>query len=402
MRAGSDDIMVCRLSDGRPFRHHLGAPIDEVVFHPASPLLIVATPRGLVRLHCFAHSLTAIDAPWQPGVPLAQLVVGEDISLLGVPDHGDEPWRVPIGGAGAPAITLDSADAASEPPPTAASKLRAMRERALPDLLEPAPQPTAGRAPPGFRMAGASTIQDDHGEPVSASAAAVPAVHPAARRGVEPARARTWREPLATYAADLIRGADAEVPVVAADTELGQLAQRVALTSAARRALVVLYGLHLVGEPGLAIARLAHALGDWTEALGQGELATLAMLRRRGGKVALRGSVADLIDGASPRAIRVVGGAATTPRPGATRLERAGRSDTAIETELATQLGRIAVIEGGAALALLEARLCGATAVALAAPVARPLPWPRDAGLIVVADPAAPAWVAALPSFTAA
>jgi hypothetical protein len=30
------------------------------------------------------------------------------------------------------------------------------------------------------------------------------------------------------------------------------------------------------------------------------------------------------------------------------------------------------------------------------------VPWPRDAGLIVVADPAAPAWVAALPSFTAA
>jgi hypothetical protein len=166
--------------------------------------------------------------------------------------------------------------------------------------------------------------------------------------------------------------------------------------------IVVLYGLHLVGEPGLAIARLAHALGDWTEALGQGELGTLAMLRRRGGKVCLRSSVTYLIDGAAPRAIRVVGGAATTPRPGAARLERDGKSDAAIETELATQLGRIAVIEGGAALAMLEARLHGATAVALAPPLARPLPWPRDAGLIVVADPAAPAWVAALPSFTAA
>jgi hypothetical protein len=77
MRAGSDDILVCRLSDGRPFQHHLGAPIDEVVCHPASPLLILVTSRGLVRLHCFAHSLTAIDAPWQPGVPLAQLVVGK-------------------------------------------------------------------------------------------------------------------------------------------------------------------------------------------------------------------------------------------------------------------------------------------------------------------------------------
>lgn len=396
MRPGSEDIMVCRMSDGRPFRHHIGAPIDEVVCHPASPLLIVVTERGLVRLHCFAHSLTVIDAPWQPGVPLAQLVIGEDISLLGAPDGADEPWRVPIGGAGAPAITLESADAPSEPPLTAAGKLRAMRERALPDLIDPGRTQAAGSA------AVPATGHGGRGDAVAASPAPVPAAHPAARRPTEPARARAWREPLATFAADLVRGTDAELPVVAVDTELGQLAHRLALPAAARRALVVLYGLHLVGEPGLAIARLALALGDWTEALGQGDLGTLAMLRRRGGKVALRGSVADLIDGAPPRAIRVVGGAATTPRPGAARLERDGRSDAAIETELATQLGRIAVIEGGAALGLLEARLHGATAVALTAPVARPLPWPRDAGMIVVADPAAPAWVAALPVFTAA
>jgi hypothetical protein len=98
----------------------------------------------------------------------------------------------------------------------------------------------------------------------------------------------------------------------------------------------------------------------------------------------------------------VVGGAATTPRSGATRLWRDGKSDAAIEAELATSLGRIAVIEGGAARGLLEARLHDATAVALAPPLVRPLPWPRDTGLIVVADPPAPAWVAALPSFTAA
>jgi hypothetical protein len=218
----------------------------------------------------------------------------------------------------------------------------------------------------------------------------------------EPSRGRAWRDPLASYAAELVRGADAELPVVAADTELGQLAHRLSLPAGARRALVALYSLYLVGEAGVPIARLAHALGDWTEPLGQGELMALAMLRRRGGRVGLRGSVTDLLDGAPPRAIRVVGGAATAPRSGAMRLLRDGRSDAVIERELASQLGRIAVIEGGAALALLEARLHGATAVALAPPFARPLPWPRDAGLIVVADPAAPAWVAALPALTAA
>lgn len=413
-RPGGDEVVVCRLSDGRPFRHHLGEPIDAVICHPASPLLILVTAHGLVRLHCFAHSLTAIDAPWRPGVPLAQLVVGDDISLLGMPGHDDEPWHVPIGGTGAPPISLDSVDAPSEPLPSVADKLRAMRERILPGLGDSGPPHSQDRTVPASRDSGPRRSQhppverpppagvghDSHdgvrpASPPVAAAIAVP-------RPGDPARARAWREPLATFGADLARGSDAEVPIVAADTELGQLAHRLTLPTSARRALVVLYSLYLVGEPGPAIARLAHAAGDWTEALGQGALGALAMLRRRGGKVALRSAVTDLLDGGSPRAIRVVGGATTPPRPGAARLPRDGKSDAEIETELATQLGRIAVIEGGAARGLLEAHLYGATAVALAPPSARPLPWPRDAGLIVVADPGAPAWVAALPRFTAA
>jgi len=425
-RPGSADIVVCRLSDGRPFQHHLGVPIDEVIGHPGSPLLILVTARGLVRLHCFAHSLTAIDAPWQPGMPLAQLVLGDDISLLGLPDDAEEPWRVPIGGAGAPAITLESSDLPREQPATAADKVRAMRERTTPEWIDaaskerPAPEapPPIAPAAPGLPPVAPGPPPIAPGPPpvvpgpppVVPGPPPGPAVLPAA----DPARARTWREVLGAFGADLVRGTGAEVPAVAADTELGQLADRLALPSTARRALIVLDSLHLLGEPALAIARLAQVLGDsaealaealaeaWIEALGQGELGTLAMLRRRGGKVALRSAVTDLLDGVSPRTIRVVGGAAPTPRSGATRLLRDGKSDAAIETELATSLGRIAVIEGGAALALLEARLLGATAVALAPPLVRPLPWPRDAGLIVVADPPAPAWVAALPSFTAA
>jgi hypothetical protein len=414
IRPGGDSIMVCRLSDGRQFRHPIGVPIDEVVYHPASPLVILVTAQGLVRLHCFAHSLTVIDAPWQPEVPLGQLVVGEDISLLGMAEHDDEPWRVPIGGAGAPAITLESPDAPREPLLTAADKLRAMRERSVGGPTEPGPPPGKDRPSSDAIEPGPPHDVHDPARPSPAASAgrhdghrdaapvSAPAPPPAAPRPGEPARARTWRDPLATLGADLARGTDAEVPVVADDTELGQLAHRLALPAAARRALIVLYGLHLVGEPGVAIARLARATGDWTEALGQGELGMLAMLRRRGGKVGLRSAVTDLLDGVSPRAIRVIGGTVTTARPGATRLPRDGRSDAELEAELATLLGRIAVIEGGAALGLLEARLHGATALALTPPEARPVPWPRDAGLVVIADPGAPAWVAALASFTAA
>lgn len=399
MRPGGDELLVCRLSDGRPFQHQLGVPILEVVCHAGSPLLILTTARGLVRLHCFAHALTVIEAPWEPGMALGQLVVGDDIALLGIGDRDDEPWRVQIAGAGAPAITLDNPEAPSEPLPTAAEKLRAMRDRTAPELIDPGPvrarerDDFAARFPPPTASDAADPARGERPGPAAAE-------HGAPRSG-DGSRSK-WREPLAAFAGELARGAEADVPVIGADTEVGQLAHRLGLPAAARRAMIVLYGMHLVGEPALAIARLAHVLGDWTEALGQGELGTLAMLRRRGGRVALRSSVTDLLDGAAPRAIRMVGSAATVTRSGAARLARDGKPDAVIESELAVQLGRIAVIEGGPALALLEARMHGTTAVALAPPAVRPLPWPRDAGLIVVTDPGAPAWVAALPSFTAA
>jgi len=317
-----------------------------------------------------------------------------------------------VPGAGAPPITLDPPDATAEPVVTAADKLRAMRERTPPDPAASVDRARGVRLDFGERTERPAAGLFDRAEPPAASGetTAAPAagadatVPPAAAATRSPAapRTRTWRDPLAVFGSELVRGNEAELPSVATDTELGRLAQRLGLTSAARRALAALYGAYLVGEPQVALARLAHALGDWTEALGQGELAALAMLRRRGGKIALRGSVSDVLDGAPPRAIRVIGDAATAPPRGALRLSREGRSDAAIESELAGQLGRIAVIEGGAALALLEARLHGATAVAFAAPPHRPLPWPRGAGLIIVAEAVVPDWVAALPELTAA
>lgn len=363
-RPGSDEVLIYRLSDGRPFRHIVGAPVEDVICHAASPVLVLVTPQGLVRLHCLAHSLSVIDTPWTPGMPLAQLVAGEDISLLGIGAGESEPWRAPISGAGAPVGNI-SAEPTEHAVGAAADRLREMRERAA--------------------RGGGEFAADATAAPRSATV-----------------KNRTWREPLGAFGTEVSRGneAQAEVPIIAVDNELGDLTHRLGLSGSARRALITLYSLYLVGEPAISIARLAHVLGDWTEALGQGDLQAIAMLRRRDGRVSLRASVTDLLDGASPRAIRVVGSAAAAQHPGASRLPRDGRSDAAILTDLASRLGRIAVIEGAPALGLLEARLHGATAVALAPPFARPQPWPRDSGLVVVADGGAPAWVAALPAFS--
>ncbi len=369
-RPGSDEVFIYRLSDGRPFHHHVGAPIEEVICHPSSPLIVLVTSRGLVRLHCFAHSLTVIDAPWTPGMALAQLAAGEDISLLGLSPDNVEPWRVPIGGAGAPIAGDEPSDAGDT---TAADRMRVRRASASAAGAEyvtetpPPMDPLMTSAPP----------------PVPASSV----------------RSRAWREPLAALALEVARGVEVEIPVVAIDTELGDLARRLALPASARRALVVLYGLYLNGEPELSIARLAQVLGDWTEPLGQGDLEALAMLRRRDGKVSLRTAVTGVLDGASPRAIRIVGARATMSRPGAFRLARDGRSDATLETDLASKLGRIGIIEGAPAPALLEARLLAATAISFAALDVRPQPWPHEAGLVVIADDGSPAWVAALPAF---
>jgi len=367
-RPGSDEVFVYRLSDGRPFRHYVGAPVEDVISHPNSPLIVLVTRRGLVRLQCFAHSLLLIESPWQPGapVPLAQIVNGDDISLLGWPDGALEPWRVAIGGAGAPVVVESAAPDATETQPiTAADKLRAMR----------------------LSGGGGSSGSD---------AAATPSYAPAVT--MPPARA-SWREALATFGQELARGLDSELPLVAVDTELGDLAHRLGLAAPARRAMIALYALYLVGEPAIAIARLARTLGDWTEALGQGQLGAFAMLDRTLGKVALAREVTDLLDGQPPREVRIVGGTATTPRAGAFRVSRDGRADQAIEAELATQLGRIAIVETSRiAAALLEARLHGATAVAMTVPAERPRPWPLGAGLVLVLYGTASAWVADVPA----
>jgi hypothetical protein len=359
-RPDSDEIFVYRLSDGRPFRHFCGAKVESIVSHPASPVLVVATARGLVRLHCFAHTLTAIEGTPYEGkpMPMAQLVAGEEITLLGVVEGWAEPWRAPLTGPGVMEATGGSA-ASAESGPRASG-------------LGPRP---AGKADEPQRIAAQSAR---------------------AQAGTSP-RPR-WRDALAAYGAEVVRAAEAEVPVVAAESELGDLAQRLGLSAHARRTLIALYATHLVGEPALSIARLVKIAGEWVEPLGQGELAAFAMLRRDGGKVALATAVTDVLDGAPPRTIRILGGAGGTPRGGAFRVSRDGRTDAELETQLAAQLGRIGVVEGDLPTALLESRLHGATAVMLSAPAEKPRPWPLEAGLVLVLPGAPSSWLADLPS----
>jgi hypothetical protein len=300
-------------------------------------VLVLVTERGLVRLHCFAHSLLLIENVPDNRGALAQLAVGEDITLLGYTGGGNPPWQLPLTTGAPTQVTMDTA---------------------------------------------------------------TPVVMPVARPAEGP-KAKPWREPLVALADDLVKGESPDLPTLPIDTELGELAHRLGLSMPARRALVALYALHVTGSPALPISRLATLVGDWTDALGQGDLSALGMLRRKHGTVALRTAVTDFLDGAQPRHVRLVGGAPTTPRAGAFRVTRDARPDAEIEAELVKELGRIAVVQGALDRALLEARLHGATAVSTTLPTERPLPWPRDAGLVLVLYGTAASWVADLPALFA-
>ena len=95
MRQAADLIAVIRLSDHRPFEHDAHAPIQDVICHPASPVLVLVTPTSVLRLHCHAHSLTPISVP-EPRGALALHVEGDEIHLVGTTGIESEPWRVRV------------------------------------------------------------------------------------------------------------------------------------------------------------------------------------------------------------------------------------------------------------------------------------------------------------------
>jgi hypothetical protein len=237
-RPGSDEVHVYRLSDGRPFRHHAGAPVERAIGHAGSPIVVLVTPRGLVRMNCFAHSLTMIDSPYTPASSLALHGTGDTVVLLGINETGDA-WRVPLEAA---------RSAAAEPVP-------------MPAMDAPRPRPITS-------------------SPVSRTIA-------------------NWRAPFVAAAPQLARGEAIEL-TIPEDSELEQLASRLELGPTSRRGLAILYALYLIGERP-AIATLAALLADWREPLGHGELVSHTLIRRGGdGRIELHPAVSHFLDGSPP------------------------------------------------------------------------------------------------------
>jgi len=347
---GGTELVLYRLSDGRPFAHRLGSPIVSVASHPASPYLVAETAGGLFRVQAFAHSTDRITAPPGEafGIAGASTAVtavaptgasAADLKLVGAAATGD-PWWQPV---------VSDGPGEQAPPPSSSEAMEQIRAAREPRAQAP------GRETPA------------HGPGAS------------------------WREPLVAFAAEL-HGKDgdrvAEVPALALGTSLSDLCQRAQLSTPARRALTVLYACYLTGEPALPIARLATLVGGddgWREALATGELAERGLVTTRAGMIAVIDPIARVIDGAAPRTIDVVGDGPASIVAGAHLVDplRLGEPLAA----MTRALGRFALVTGPLSIAVLEAFAHGLTAVVIAGPTVRlrPVRVPRGAGLLVVA-----------------
>ncbi|MCX5745915.1 MAG: hypothetical protein NT062_25845, partial [Proteobacteria bacterium] len=254
-KVGGDEVFIYRLSDGRPFRHPVGAPIERVIGHLGSQVIVVVTKNGLVRVHCLAHSVEMLELP-DPSMRDHALgllaTTPDDVALVGCGDGVDAvPWRAPLSGL---ATT-------PEPEPAVARPAPIPTHTPLAALAQGGPA-----APPATSSSLASGASATETEARIAIAAYGVALIAAARRELEPREAKEPRESRG-LGLDGERRQPAhesrviEPPSVDADSTIGSLVARLGLGPAARRALFALYGYHLNGERA-AIAPLARGLGD--------------------------------------------------------------------------------------------------------------------------------------------
>jgi hypothetical protein len=218
---------------------------------------------------------------------------------------------VPAGSGAAPGVGLGPARGGAAPPGASAARgaggepvpgeLRApgaqrapVPARAAARAAAPPPVPRPGAAagaPLGFfPVAGGAS-------PARLAAVGAPLVA-AAKLGAE--AAARWREELVAWARAIAAGIERDVPVAPL---LEAVAARFDLTAAERRALALLYGAHLGGEPGAAPVDVARASGPdgWADALGRGALARARVAVYARSRVRLADPIRRALDELPPR-----------------------------------------------------------------------------------------------------
>jgi hypothetical protein len=292
---GTDGLTLFRLSDGRPFRCNLGSPILQCLADVGSPYLILRTSDGLVRLHCFSHSMVAVNAP--PAICYALLPNGDNTQLAGWAPGDAAPWRASLMG---PAMERTATPVAA-PAASAASS--------TPQLLTPAEVVSGASLP------------------------------------VELDLATNWRHRLMQVHNSNPASAQAYLTALTTDNVMLTWCTRSGCTSAAQALLTVLYARYLGGQPAIAIAEVATLLSSitdaenaWREALGTGLCGDNGLLWHQDGTVRLASVAGRYFDGAMIDAPSAAGSHPHAKLHG-THLLLDDRDSSAIDHDLQQRFG---------------------------------------------------------------
>jgi hypothetical protein len=405
-------LEVFRFSDGRlQARVELGVTIVGASGHPDSPRLVVATSQadeGVVSLTELDFQLGERRVIKAPFSPKAICVVEGAQPALVLVDVGPPTW-----------LPLDVAAASPEPTAAAAgvSTPRAAKEP-HPRVSNPADwrgKLQASKSTRGGAATAAAARPGAASSPRGAAAAvaAVEAIDTLDEPGGH------WRDELCDWADKQLASPRRalEAPAPPEESTLATTVARLALDERSTRALQLLYGARLLGQPGVPAATVARALGEgesadeaaWDEALGRGLLGQLGLARAREGRLALSRPTGRFLDGAPPRLTILAGAASDAELPiGNVRLDGGAEPLAEIGARLAAQYGydvALVLVEGARparslAAMLVEARLHGAWPIVDVSVKAARWASALDEGptVVVVRGDEVPAAIAALPA----
>jgi hypothetical protein len=438
---------------GQPRAHDLPEPIAHASGHPRSDLLVCLGAQSH-RLYVVdldgKKPLRPLPLPGLEQVEAAGLAVGRTIAVLGAQaqrplalvvleeapgpaepppavatvtlaavspaaaaraDDDDEPaepprpstltdpdFVAPAPSPSSPSSPSSSALAAAFPPvrvPAAApSPVPAAAPSPVPvaaPAAAPAPAPSPVQVPTSAPLAAAPrpaaplgfTTAAAPAPPSRQAAVGAPVAAPAA--AADPAR---WRDDVVAWTRAVAAGVEREPPAAPA---IDAIAARLELSPPLRRALILLYGAHLCGEPGAApvdVARVCER--GWDEALGRGKLAEARLAIYERSRVRLAAPVLRALDELPPVAGTLFG------PPGSPAL-LAPWAAVAPGEPLEELAARLSMQIGGAILAArpgadpaelyLEARARGAVPLLRAG--AEAAPSPTEPAILVVDDEAA-------------
>jgi hypothetical protein len=305
-RPGRPELIVVRLSDGRPFQQVLDAPIENVFASVSGPWVVASTEDGPRRVHVQTLAVHAVEADLRKA---ACVTGGSEPSLYWL-DTTLRMQRTSLSGQ----AVVSSASGRVQ------GGLR----------MEIEPVGTMGG--PKAAATTTSTSTSTPTKPTTTTSTMALSAKPG------------WRLVVAEWAKQVMAGKDVAMPAM--EDGLAEVARRAALGTDGARLLVLLYGAWVGGEPRVSLAVAARTVA-WEEVAGSGSMPRARLSEVVDGKVKIRSVVARYLDGADAERVIVCG---RTPRPDVA----AGRQLARVSSDLPVMASAKGLAERMGAAAIVD------------------------------------------------